>query len=966
MQHDNKVTRNVAEAALKIMMGEEPDNQQFTKEVEKAKTKASEKKSPEDEARVAAAGVTASVNMPESGVKVTEELKGGQKNIDMNKNNKIDAEDFKMLRAKKKPAKRTVTIDKPDRLVSMKVSKEEVEQIDELSPKTLGSYTKRAAADMKPTDSFLIKPDRDKQRQSGIKRAADRLVKKATKEEVEQIDEVEVLPKGVTRHKAKLAMGAKYGASDYGRGGEEEQEMRKSMTRKTEPKKRGSYGARQNIVRGTRVSGKDVNEDVKDMKKVAKELAGASKMHKKQSERVQKHVDQMGEATFFDKLTLLEEAPLEAISLSLQEGRMKDMVTHHMDAGHSYDSAVKKAEHDAANMPIKKLRKKYGLPTPKKQMSEGKLKDIITGHMTTGKGMSYDDAVKKAQADMNKMKKPKQMSSPLSKQKANEEYEQLDEKKHKKKHSCAEKVKSEEYGIGYCIPEMHTMLEDGTVTHYDVEFEDCIVENYPVSELKILKEAMHEHYDNEEKNQLHELSPKTLGSYAKKAQRQTMNTNMAIGASTSNDPITRREKAFAKKRKEGASRAIGKLVQKKMSEGAFKDIVTGHMTTGKGMSYDAAVKKAEKDTKQGKNIPKTRLNPTGLVKKEEYEQLDELSPKTLGSYAQKSVRDLEKRDKAMGKATQRDREVVNPETSKPFQKMAKRRSGLTKAINRLSKEDILAAAYDEIEQLEEGTPTKKQVKQGIGIARDKRYAKGNMSGAVKAMDKVNKGLAQHPAVAKELRKQNEDIEQIDELSPKTLGDYATKAGGDLARRSYKMGVKSMNEPESEYKKDFRKVSNRQTGLARAAHKLVDKGRKMKGGVPESVEYIDELDTKTLMSYRDKAEDDQVDRAMDMKGNTPKARKRAMGIEKAKGRLQMKAQLYGGRPGQSSYKGGHLNPVKKEEVEYIVEKNVPNNPKLWSRAKSLAKQKFDVYPSAYANGWAARWYKSKGGTWRKGK
>ena len=50
-------------------------------------------------------------------------------------------------------------------------------------------------------------------------------------------------------------------------------------------------------------------------------------------------------------------------------------------------------------------------------------------------------------------------------------------------------------------------------------------------------------------------------------------------------------------------------------------------------------------------------------------------------------------------------------------------------------------------------------------------------------------------------------------------------------------------------------------------------------------------------------------------------------------------------------------------EFITEKNVPNNPKLWSRQKSLAKQKFDVYPSAYANGWAARWYKSKGGTWR---
>ena len=46
------------------------------------------------------------------------------------------------------------------------------------------------------------------------------------------------------------------------------------------------------------------------------------------------------------------------------------------------------------------------------------------------------------------------------------------------------------------------------------------------------------------------------------------------------------------------------------------------------------------------------------------------------------------------------------------------------------------------------------------------------------------------------------------------------------------------------------------------------------------------------------------------------------------------------------------------------KNVPNNPSLWAQCKSQAKQKFDVYPSAYANGWAAKQYKSKGGTWRK--
>ena len=47
-------------------------------------------------------------------------------------------------------------------------------------------------------------------------------------------------------------------------------------------------------------------------------------------------------------------------------------------------------------------------------------------------------------------------------------------------------------------------------------------------------------------------------------------------------------------------------------------------------------------------------------------------------------------------------------------------------------------------------------------------------------------------------------------------------------------------------------------------------------------------------------------------------------------------------------------------------NKPTNPELWSRAKAAAKSKFKVYPSAYANGFAAKWYKKRGGGWRKKK
>jgi hypothetical protein len=45
------------------------------------------------------------------------------------------------------------------------------------------------------------------------------------------------------------------------------------------------------------------------------------------------------------------------------------------------------------------------------------------------------------------------------------------------------------------------------------------------------------------------------------------------------------------------------------------------------------------------------------------------------------------------------------------------------------------------------------------------------------------------------------------------------------------------------------------------------------------------------------------------------------------------------------------------------KPTPTNPELWSQAKAQAKRKFEVYPSAYANGYAAKIYKSKGGKWR---
>ena len=62
----------------------------------------------------------------------------------------------------------------------------------------------------------------------------------------------------------------------------------------------------------------------------------------------------------------------------------------------------------------------------------------------------------------------------------------------------------------------------------------------------------------------------------------------------------------------------------------------------------------------------------------------------------------------------------------------------------------------ERESVQEGY-SPKEIKMAIGVASDKRYAGGNYSGAVKAIEKIKKGLSSHPQVAAVLKRQNESL-----------------------------------------------------------------------------------------------------------------------------------------------------------------------------------------------------------------
>mgnify|MGYP001201989804 CR=1 FL=1 len=59
-------------------------------------------------------------------------------------------------------------------------------------------------------------------------------------------------------------------------------------------------------------------------------------------------------------------------------------------------------------------------------------------------------------------------------------------------------------------------------------------------------------------------------------------------------------------------------------------------------------------------------------------------------------------------------------------------------------------------------------------------------------------------------------------------------------------------------------------------------------------------------------------------------------------------------------------MKLQDLVIEKKKPKPTNPSKWSYYKSQAKKKFDVYPSAYANAWAAKMYKKAGGGWRMSK
>ena len=132
----------------------------------------------------------------------------------------------------------------------------------------------------------------------------------------------------------------------------------------------------------------------------------------------------------------------------------------------------------------------------------------------------------------------------------------------KVQHSCATKVEHAEWGKGNCLKEMHTLDEEGNITHYDVMFEHGLEQDVPVPTLNILVSEMHEHVINDEKNEINEKNLDAVNPVAVKkkfANRKDKDIDNDGDTDSSDEYLHKKRKAISKAmKKEGYTDGMSK------------------------------------------------------------------------------------------------------------------------------------------------------------------------------------------------------------------------------------------------------------------------------------------------------------------------------------------------------------------------------------------------------------------------
>ena len=171
-----------------------------------------------------------------------------------------------------------------------------------------------------------------------------------------------------------------------------------------------------------------------------------------------------------------------------------------------------------------------------------------------------------------------------------EKKEDCVDKDKKTKHNCAKKVCHKEHGEGACIPGKHTLLEDGTVTHYSVVFEHGVEEMIPVEDLEVLVTEMHEHAEMEGED-LQEVDLKKLYDGVVRAGKAVGGVVKKVLEPADNSPEAQ-DARMGKLRPQNAQQqgVANKTAEVMKNSADLFDIVKGHLID-EGLTEEEALKK---------------------------------------------------------------------------------------------------------------------------------------------------------------------------------------------------------------------------------------------------------------------------------------------------------------------------------------------------------------------------------------
>jgi hypothetical protein len=319
---------------------------------------------------------------------------------------------------------------------------------------------------------------------------------------------------------------------------------------------------------------------------------------------------------------------------------------------------------------------------------------------------------------------------------------------------------------------------------------------------------------------------------------------------------------------------------------------------------------------------------------EEVEELDEISKATMGRYINKAKDSIDMASYRQG------HKEAHGSSSKPLEKkLTKRHKGIETAVGKLTKEE--SEQIDELSKDTMGRYINKAatkmgsqgVTAGLKIAADEKSSKN-----FKDMGKREKGIKL--AVNKLTKEEQDfidslndaDLEQIDELSKKTLGSYVKKASGAeqpknvMSPKNVPLTKIAAYQGDSEtghfgkrfnqttYDKAERLRKNRSQGITRAADKLAKEEVEIDEGVtnPEIKKtYADLLKTPGGSSERKAA----IRRYKSLRQN---AVKEEVELDEARG-----------RPKKAGAKDFTIHPRTKEKLMH-------NNPEHMKRIERLQK------------------------------